>query len=54
MSKLNYPDIKPPVDIDVRAQTALASVLAALEPLVPDDRKRVLHAATAFYRVEQK
>jgi hypothetical protein len=31
---------------------ALASVIKSLELLTPDERKRVLHAATAFYRVQ--
>lgn len=35
------------------SESALSAVLKALLPLDNDSRKRVLYAATAFYRVER-
>lgn len=46
----------PPPTSDVGPITAeaLAAVIEALANLSDDARKRVLHAASAFYRVERQ
>jgi hypothetical protein len=46
-------DFLVPAEPHPAAQNALGCILLALDKLSPDERKRVLHAASAFYRVER-